>query len=174
MMDSFSLMTHDWSGFFSAMAQISGSLVGLVFVALTLNPRLLGAGRDPILGILARQTFSDFILLLLVSLVMLTPHLPADVVGEIILTIAVANVLRVVVSLWLQRAELFGRASGWLLPKRFIPSFVGYVMLGWVGVELMFGDSAPGKTGTLLLLGILMLLLSGCRSAWLLVTHEDK
>lgn len=174
MMDSFSLMTHDWSDFFSAMAQISGSLVGLIFVALTFNPRLLGAGRDPVLGLLARQTFSEFILLLLVSLVMLAPHTVAGEVGEIILSIVVIDVLRVVGGLWRQRAQLFGWAGGWTLLQRFILSFVGHVMLGWAGVALILGDSNPGKTGSLLLMGVLVLLLSGCRSAWLLVTHDGK
>ena len=174
MMENFSLMTHDWSAFFSAMAQISGSLVGLVFVALTFNPRLLGTGRDPILGVLARQTFADFILLLLVSMVMLTPHLSADVVGGLILALAAVNILRVAIGLWRQRAQLFGRPSGSVLPQRFILSLFGHVMVGWAGVELVLGDSSPGKTGTFLLAGTLMLLLSGCRSAWLLVTHEEK
>ncbi|MEO7128722.1 MAG: hypothetical protein ABI040_07645, partial [Rhodoferax sp.] len=95
MMDNFSLMTHDWSDYFSAMAQISGSLVGLACVALTFNPRLLGTGRNPILGMLARQAFADFILLLVVSLVMLTPHLLANEAGGLILGLSAGNVLRV-------------------------------------------------------------------------------
>lgn len=175
MMDNFSLMTHDWSDYFSAMAQISGSLVGLACVALTFNPRLLGTGRNPILGMLARQAFADFILLLVVSLVMLTPHLLANEAGGLILGLSAGNVLRVAVGLWRQRAQLFGgRASGSLLLQRFILSFVGHVMIGWTGVELMLGDSAQYTTGMLLLSGTLMLLLAGCRSAWLLVTHEEK
>ena len=172
-MHGFSLWAQDWSGFFSTVAQISGSLVGLVFVALTFNPRLLGAGRDPILGILARQTFADFLLLLVVSLVMLTPHLRAVTAGWFILVIAVIDVLRVAVALWQQRAPLLRRESGWTLPQRFIPSFAGHAMLVWAGVELMHFDQAT-RLGTLLMAGVLMLLLSGCRSAWMLVRHGQE
>lgn len=173
-MNSFDLMTRDWSGFFGAMAQISGSLVGLVFVALTFNRQLLGDGKDPILGLLARQTFADFILLLLVSLVMLTPHMAAQDVGEFILALALLDVLQVTVGLWKQRAKLFRRATGWTLPQRFVLSIVGRVMLGWVGIELVRSDDGAAKIDLMLLSGVVMLLLSGLRSAWLLLTHEEK
>lgn len=173
-MNSFDLMTHDWSAFFGAMAQISGSLVGLVFVALTFNRQLLGDGKDPILGILARQTFADFIVLLLVSLAMLAPHMAAEDVGAFILVVAILDVLHVSVGLWKQRAQLFRRASGWTLPQRFILSIVGRAMLGWVGIELVRGDGVPARIDMMLFVGVLMLLLSGCRSAWLLLTHEEK
>lgn len=66
-MESFLQVTRDWTNFCEALAQISGALLGLVFVALTFNPRLPGNGKDPVLGALAHQTFADFALLMLVS-----------------------------------------------------------------------------------------------------------
>ncbi len=46
-------------------------------------------------------------------------------------------------------------------------------MLAWVGLELARGTTSP-ETTNLLFGGIIMLLLSGCRSAWLLVVQEVK
>lgn len=168
-MDSFSQMTHDWANFFSALAQVSGALVGLVFVALTFHPKKLGIGGDPLLGALARQTFADFLLLLIISMLMLTPHMLAVNVGAALLVFVAFGLARIAHSLFLLRAHL----RRWMLLQRFILSAVGHAMLGLAGVQLMQGNAKPGLTGSLLLSGVVMLMLSGCRSAWLLVVHEE-
>lgn len=169
-MDSFSQMTHDWANFFSALAQVSGALVGLVFVALTFNAKKLGIGGDPMLGALARQTFADFLLLLLISMLMLTPHVPAANVGMMFLVFVAFGIARILYSLLQLRAHL----RRWAILQRFVLSAVGQVMLGWAGATLILGNADPGASGSLLIAGILPLMLSGCRSAWLLVVHEEK
>jgi hypothetical protein len=101
-------MTHDWANFFGALAQVSGGLVGLVFVALTFNSKALGVNGDPMLGALARQTFADFLILLLVSLVMLTPHMEAANVGLMLLLFCCVDTARIVQSLLRLRSQLRG------------------------------------------------------------------
>lgn len=166
-MDAFTQMTHDWVNFFSALAQVSGALVGLVFVALTFNAKKLGVGGDPMLGALARQTFADFVLLLFVSMLMLAPHVQAPSVGMAMLLFATVGTLRLAWSLSRLRAH-FRR---WKLLQRFILSFVGQLAVGAAGVELMRGDMAV--VGSLLFSGSLSLMISGCRSAWMLVVLEN-
>lgn len=174
-MDSFSQMTQDWANFFGALAQVSGGLVGLVFVALTFNARALGTGGDPLLGALARQTFGDFLILLLISLVMLTPHFASANVGATLLSFVAIDMLRLVRSLMRLRRHLRGPSGRWEVIQRFVLSGMAHLLLGLVGLELMRGNTAPGVTGSTLFAGIILMLLSGCRSAWLLVIQEvDK
>lgn len=173
-MDNFLSMTREWASFFETLAQISGSLVGLVFVALTFNPRLLGDAEDPILGTLAAQTFADFVLLLLVSLAMLTPHMSPENVGALIMTFAIGDVLRVARRLWRGRAYFARRSNRAVLTQRFFLSFSGHALLAWSGLELFRGDTDSSMTQSLLASGVFLLLLSGCRSAWLLVAHREK
>lgn len=170
----FEQMTHDWANFFGALAQISGALVGLVFVALTFNARLLGTEGDPLLGALARQIFADFLLLLIISMLMLTPHVVAFQVGLFFLLLSGMGLLRIVGNLLRSHRQLLGRASGWLIPQRFLLSAAGQVMLGWAGREMMRTPLDQGLVGSLLFTGVAMLMLSGCRSAWLLVSHREK
>ena len=169
-MEDFIQMTHDWTNFFAALAQISGALVGLVFVALTFNNRALGLNGNPMLGALARQTFADFITLLFISMMMLAPHLSAAMSGWVLLLLCAIGFARILGSLFRLRAHLRHSA----LLQRFVLSAAGHLMLGVAGAELVRGHIGPGRTGSLLLSGALMLMLSGCRSAWLLVLNDER
>jgi hypothetical protein len=165
-MDAYAQMTQEWSGFFSALAQVSGGLAGLVFVALTFNSRILGTGGDPVLSTLARQTFGDFVVLLLVSLVMLVPHASmASVAVAFFISSGLASA-RILRSLLRLRGQLH---HGWEITQRFLLSALGHALVAAVGIELLRGNPVPDRTGSLLFGGVIMLLLSGCRSAWLLV-----
>src|SRR5882757_3466370 len=121
-MDSFSQMIQDWAGFFSALAQVSGSLVGLVFVALTFNAKALGVGGNPLLGALAQQTFADFLLLLLISLLMLVPHTSAGNIGALFVLFSAADTLRIVRNLLRLRAHLRTPGGGWQVTRRYLLS----------------------------------------------------
>ena len=173
-MDAFTEMAQASAAFFSALAQVSGGLVGLVFVALTFNPRTLGANGDPVLAALARQTFGDFVMLLVVSMVMLIPHISPPSVGLTFLVICVVDTLRIARNLVRLRRSLRGPAGGWNLTQRFMLSALAHIMIGWMAVELLRGNPHPEITFSLLFSGMVTLLLSGCRSAWLLVVQEAK
>lgn len=167
-METFGQFAHQWSNFFSALAQISGTLVGLVFVALTFKPRALVGGGDPLLGALARQTFSNFLLLRVMSLLMLTPGFEAESMGEGLLIMVALGVARIVYEL----AKLHAHLNRWRVMPRFMFLLAGHVFLGLTGVQLVRGAIQASATTTFLLAGVIVLLLSGCRSAWLLVVHE--
>ena len=173
-MDSFSQMTQDWAGFFSALAQVSGGLVGLVFVALTFKPKDLGAGGDPMLGALARQTFYDFLLLLFISLLMLVPHMSTMNLAVIMLAVGGIGCGRILATLVRLRRHLRGSGGGWVIGRRFMLGALAHVTLGGAGVEMLLPKASADVSVSLLLNGVLMLLLSGCSSAWLLVLHEAE
>ena len=173
-LDSFSQMTLDWAGFFSALAQVSGSLVGLVFVALTFNSRILGVGGNPMLAALAQQTFADFLLLLLISLLMLVPHTAAGNVGLMFVLLSAVDMVRILRNLMSLRSRLGTPSGGWQIARRFLLSGLAHVQILWVGIELIRGNQSPDLTGSLLFSGIVLLLFSGCRSAWLLVVHQAE
>ncbi len=173
-MDAFTDITQAAQSFFSALAQVSGGLVGLVFVALTFNTRALGPGGDPVLKALAQQTFSDFVMLLLVSLVMLIPHISLASIGGSFLVICLVDTLRIVRSLVQLRQRLRGPGGGWRIAQRFLLSALANVMIAWMSVELLRGNPRPELTFSLLFSAVMVMLISGCRSAWLLVVQDLK
>jgi hypothetical protein len=173
-LETFSQMTQDWANFFSALAQVSGGLVGLVFVALTFNMRALGANGDPLLGALARQTFGDFVILLLVSLLMLAPHTTSANIGLILLGFTGIDAIRLARTLARLRRHLRGQSATWEVLQRFVVSGMAHLMLVLAGIELMRGINNSDLTGSMLFSGVILMLLSGCRSAWLLVIQEVR
>jgi hypothetical protein len=78
-MDSFNSSLQSWQLFYATVAAASATLTGLLFVSLSLNrERLKGAGARKTIAI-ARQTFVDFLYLLMMSLVFIVPHqIPAS------------------------------------------------------------------------------------------------
>ena len=173
-MDAFTEIAQAAQSFFSSLAQVSGGLVGLVFVAMTFNTRALGPQGDPVLKTLAQQTFSDFVMLLLVSLVMQIPHISLSSVGFSFLAICVVDTLRIGRNLMQLRQHLRGPGGGWRMLQRFALSALANVMIAWMSVELLRGDPHPDLTFSLLFSAVMMLLISGCRSAWLLVVQDMK
>jgi hypothetical protein len=169
---SFTQMAQDWANFFGALAQVSGGLVGLVFVALTVNAKALGAKGDPLLGALARQTFGDFVSLLLISLVMLAPTIGGVSVGVTLFSFVAIDTLRLAMNLLRLRRSLRGHIARREIVQRFMLSGTAHLLLAMVGLLLMMGETEPRVTGSMLFGGIVMMLLSACRSAWLLVVHE--
>lgn len=173
-MDNFSQMTQDWAGFFSALAQVSGGLVGLVFVALTFNGKALGVGGNPMLGALAQQTFADFVLLLMISLLMLVPHTSAGNIGALFILFSAIDTVRIVRNLLSLRSHLRTPAGGWQVTRRYLLSGLAHIQLLWFGIDLIRGSSNASLTYSLLISGIFLLLISGCRSAWLLLGHQGE
>jgi hypothetical protein len=63
----------EWHEFFATLAGIAGTLTGLLFVALGLNPGIMADTSSAGLRVLAGQTFHSLIVLLLIGLMGLVP-----------------------------------------------------------------------------------------------------
>jgi hypothetical protein len=81
--------------YFGAVAQVSGALLGLVFVAFTLNPKALGRRERN----LARQTFADLLMVLVTALALLLPSTPPKQVALATLAIALAGAVQMAANL---------------------------------------------------------------------------
>jgi hypothetical protein len=73
-MDSFSESLQAWQLFFATVATVAATLTGLLFVSLSLNrERLKGPRAREVISI-ARNTFGDFLYVLMIALVFIVPH----------------------------------------------------------------------------------------------------
>ena len=63
-----------WQPFFTTVAAVAATLVGLLFVSLSINREKMVADSNCVLMRLARRTFSDFLLVLLIALFFLIPE----------------------------------------------------------------------------------------------------
>lgn len=158
----------DAEPYFSSVAQISGALLGLVFVALTFNPKSLGLRNNAAMRALAQQVFADFLLVMIVALTLLIPHTLTHEVGAVVAVVALVGLIRLARSAFvLANAE---RGVRFQLIQRFWLSLLGNVGFLAAGILLYLGtqDSAAWSA---LVSSPLLLLIGGARSAWLLVMH---
>jgi hypothetical protein len=160
-----------WHDFFLATSGASATLVGLLFVALSLHLRSVVTHPD--VGSLARVTLTDFTCVLLAALIVLIPTERASTTGWELLAIAVVNLPRAIpiarAAFAQERSGLFHPA---LLFRRFGFSLACYAGLG--AVALLFVAGQPDN-GLGWLVGVsIALLLTALRNTWdLLVTVAD-
>ena len=73
-MTPFDELLKSWEAFYLAVATAAATLVGLLFVAVSVNIQLLRGPEGPHHRDIAGRTFGDFLFTLMLSLVLLIPH----------------------------------------------------------------------------------------------------
>lgn len=161
-----------WHDFYIAAGAAAATLVGLLFVALSLHLRAVVSQPD--VRALASVTLTDFVCVLVIALLMLVPTDRATTLGWELILIAVLNLPRTIP---IARAAL-ARDHGavfepTLLLRRFGLSLAAYLTLAVVGALFVGGQVYSGLGW---LVGVtLALLLTALRNTWdLLVTVGDQ
>ncbi len=136
----FASAVAEWHDFFAAVAGVSATLVGLLFVSLALNPLVMGDRRPAGLRTWAGQTFHNFLVVLTVSLVALIPQLSVIALAATLLIVGGLGVIRVASDVrrtrtdpdpsWRQRSALM----------RFASPLAGYLCCLWAAVGVWRGD----------------------------------
>ena len=72
-MDSFSLAIEGWHDFYLMIGTAAATLMGLLFVSLSLNADIIVRQENEDLRILARQSFTNFLCILMFSVIFLIP-----------------------------------------------------------------------------------------------------
>ena len=92
--ESFAATVAGWNAFYQAVAGSAATLIGLVFVALSLNPAVLTKSGSSGVREWAGQTFSSFIALLSIALVFLIPDPTPFFLGTSLVVVGVQGLIR--------------------------------------------------------------------------------
>jgi hypothetical protein len=163
---------QSWHDFYVTVGAAAATLVGLLFVGLSLHIRVVVSHPD--VKSLARATLTDFFVVLLVALVVLTPTTNAGTVAAWLIAIGVIS-LALVVRPALQgfRATRTRKLRLWVLISRFGLSALCFMGVAAAGVLFGRGDLENGLTALLIL--VVVLLVIAVRNTWdLLVTVADR
>ncbi len=166
----FGQQVGDFAAYFGAVAQISGSLLGLVFVALTFNPKTFALRHDIAMRSLAQQVFADFLMVMVISLFLLIPHTVARQIGLVLILSSLIGMGRIVRSVLVLRRGTTSRP----LLQRFALSLLGHIGILVAGLLLFAGGDGISMAWSALVSSPLLLLIAGSRSAWLLVTQNAE
>jgi hypothetical protein len=161
-----------WHDFYSTMGTASASLIGLLFVALSINLEAITGGSRDELRAFAEQAFLSFSLVLLIAVVFLIPTNAPDSLGVAFLVLGIVSGVRMLLrapAIWRGRRDRLGQVAFW----RFILPAADLV--GLVAAALGFILDQPSALYWLVFV-IIGLLLSAARSSWDLLVRvsEDR
>ena len=166
-MNDFLSSLQSWQIFYATVAAASATLTGLLFVSLSLNrERLKGKNARRVKSI-ARQTFGDFLYVLMISLVFIVPH---QVPISLTVALLVLGVSRGIGFIREAASGLKNRSMGLqLVIKEIGLPFTASVGLIIVAIAVYFGISTAIYG---LVAVIAALLITACWNAWLLLMEE--
>ena len=130
-----------WSGFLATIAAAAATLLGLLFVAISLNAESLGPGHEDSRR-LAEQGFQNYFVVLVVALVALFPGIPFDTLGLVVISVTILGSIWVLIRFGqsLREARQFkGQISS---VRRHAVSVLGFAMLIYSAFRMRYGD--PG------------------------------
>ncbi len=169
-MDLFKQSLQNWQFFFTAVATASATLTGLLFVSLSLNrQRLVGDEAHLILS-LARNTFGDFLYVLMIALVFLVPHpIPLSLTFALLVLGITGGA-----GLAYREARLYFHTMMKLFDARLILRRIGLPAISSIGLIVVAVEIALGNYDAIFgLVGVIgALLITACWNAWLLLVAE--
>jgi hypothetical protein len=155
---------REWHDFYLLAGTAAATLLGLLFIAVTLNADLILAGSRPHTKRVAEQAFQNYIAVLIISMLFLV-----ETPGLRVLTVQMV-LLGAVMIVWaiyrLRRAlsdsdESFSRSRTF---KRLLPSIFGYLLMIFAGWQLRRGLNTD--EARLFAFAPLLLLISATGTSW--------
>lgn len=164
-MVDFAQIIHDWQVFYATIAGASATLLGLLFVAVSINKEHLENEMHAHFRSLARQTFGTFMYIITFSLVFLIPRESPLGLGIPLTCIAVFGLINMI-------REMAPH-------KRTVEGLVALNRYGWslAGFSVMISSSihillAADKASLYhLVSAMFMLLVSAAKSSWILMVE---
>lgn len=152
-----------WSNFYAVIGGAAATLMGLLFVAVSMNV-VATLGKGP-LGSrrLAMQAFENYLAVLMVSLLALFPDMSLVSFGRITLLVTAAWTAWVVVRLYQAAAEPSVHESRPAAIRRHVSTLIGFGLLIYAAGRMAL-DS--GNTRDTLAAANIVLLFSATEKAW--------
>ena len=163
---SFEELAARWHEFYMLSGTAAATLMGLLFVSLSLHVETLRQDPRNQLGRVARAAFTSFLIVLFLSLLMLTPELRRRPLATALTALGAIRIVMVVVGLRRTaaqggRVDTFSR--GYVVSRAIIP-LAGSSALLIAGWTLATGNDADGLA--LLMLASVLLIADASRCAW--------
>ena len=170
-MDPISTALLEWHDFFGAVTAIAGTLIGLLFVVIGLNPAIMADTGHAGMRVLAAQTFHSFLVLVLIGLAALVPSDDGTTLLISLVIVGLQGVVRVVHDVRLARTDPDPEWNGRAALTRVISPTVAYAMVLYAAYGIWRQD-----VGALdWFVGIVLLLtISAATSCWDLMEEIGK
>ena len=155
---------QNWAEFYATIATAAATLLGLLFVAISINAESLSAGHQDSRR-LAEQGFQNYFAVLLVTLIALLPGMSLPTLGLVAISVTIVGGIWVLIRFWqsLRDArQLKGRVSS---VRRHAVSVLGFGMLIYSAFRMRSGDPG-GDAPYIFASALIVLVASATVSSW--------
>jgi hypothetical protein len=152
-----------WDALFSAVAGVSATLIGLLFVALGLNPRIMADDGPTGLRVWSSHTFHSFLVLLILGIAGLVPASSRETLAVTLTILAAQGIVRVIVDTRRISHDPDRRWSGRHALLRFVAPGLAYVAMALAAFGVWHSD--PDALGWLIAV-VFLLTTSALASCW--------
>jgi hypothetical protein len=161
--DPISTALLEWHDFFTAVTAIAGTLIGLLFVVIGINPAIMADTGHAGMRVLTAQTFHSFLVLVLIGLSALVPSDYGTTLLYSLTIVGLQGVVRVVHDVRLARTDPDPQWSGRAALTRVISPALAYLFVLYTayGIWRQDVDALDWFVGIVLLLTI-----SAATSCW--------
>ncbi len=169
----FAAQTERWHDFYLMAGTAAVTLMGLLFVGLSIHLETVMRDDAAHLRALAIEAFVNFMFVLLVALTMLAPGATARPTGTELAAIGLARIL-----LFVRLARQGGMSTGHGFERRHLlirrlPAVAAYALMVWAGIALTRRPTPAWPLDTLQLVTT-VLLLTAAATAWDLVMRVGR
>ncbi len=164
MLDPLAEPLQRWHDFYLLVGGAAATLVGLMFVAISLGSRLITQQSLPGLRVFVDPTLIHFIYVLVIATVVVVPTLTRNPLGILLIIVGVVSFgreLRMVPFMWQRHREQVVDLQDWVW--HFIVPSVGYLLFVGTGIGLLLRVHLAFNG---LAFASILLLVAGIRNAW--------
>jgi len=159
---------HEWQNFYLLVGTAAATLVGLMFVAISLGARSITPRHIPALRVFVSPTLIHFVYVLLTASVVIIPTVTRTTLGGLLVLVGLISAGRSVGALAFMRQQYREQVVDvhdwiWYL----VAPTISYVLFIGAGIGLLLGAA---QSLNALALANILLLIAGIRNAWDYVT----
>jgi modulator of FtsH protease len=170
-MTPFDELLKSWEAFYLAVATAAATLVGLLFVAVSVNIQLLRGPEGPHHRDIAGRTFGDFLFTLMLSLVLLIPHQEPVGLAVALFTLGFVRGVPLVAQAFKARGSVSRSSKGGHVVRDYALPLLATFGLIFVALRILSGHFGA----VILLVGVVSaLLVTACTNAWFLLLQRAR
>jgi hypothetical protein len=151
-----------WSALYSVTAEAAATMLGLLFVAVSIHGGASG-GMHRNSRIIAEQSFSNYLVVILISALALFPSLTSAQLGITALGLTAVRMVWAAIRMYAVAMEPFVEGSRWMSLRRQLPSLIGFALIILAAGRLALNDGDPRIEFAA---GVVMLLFAATSMTW--------